>query len=40
LPPVQNLAVLPCEIVQNVAIALPVLDVKAVPDFYDNFVNC
>jgi len=25
---------------KNAAIALPILDDKAVPNFYDNFVNC
>jgi len=24
----------------NIAIALPILDNTAVPNFYDNFVNC
>jgi len=25
---------------KNVAFALPILDDKCVPNFYDNFVNC
>jgi len=38
----ENLVALPCETwkFNKVAFALPILDDKAVPNIYDNFVNC
>jgi len=41
LPFLKNLVALQCETqkFKNVATALPILDDKAVQNFYDNFVN-